>query len=631
MESFNMNFFATTKRVAGAGLFAALIAMAPHAANAAWWNPDWSYRVKVDADAGPKGANIGDPIGRTQVLIRLHQGNFKFDTAKPDGSDIRFIAADDKTPLKFHIEKWDGLVDQVALIWVDVPDLAPSTVSNIFMYWGNDKAADVTDAKGTYDPDQMLVWHFEDENGLPKDSTALGNNALTSIKRDPDGLIGYGAKFDAATPPVKFAASPALNLTAGQNLTVQFWVKPLPATQNAVIYDQRDQVGSADLQIGLQNGAVFANITDGTTPVAVKSLTPLAADSWHLLTLAAGSGKVDLYADGIKVAEAAGNLPAISGAPQLGGAIPVAAPVPATPVAGTAAPAPAITPQLPNFTGQLDELEISKALRQPGAIALAFKAQGTEASLIGFETPEQNSGLGTGFIGIIVKSVTLDAWFVIGILLIMMVVSWLVMWGRAATVSTVSKANNLFRHVYRDVAKQNHADLLPPMPQDKHRALTRSTLFRIYDTGMRELNERLNGGRTKKDGSLTAQSLAAIRASMEATMVHEVEKLNNRMVILTICIAGGPFIGLLGTVVGVMITFAAIAAAGDVNVNSIAPGIAAALLATVTGLFVAIPALFGYNYFQVRIKSMITEMHVFVEEMIARLAEGNTQRQQAAE
>jgi len=95
------------------------------------------------------------------------------------------------------------------------------------------------------------------------------------------------------------------------------------------------------------------------------------------------------------------------------------------------------------------------------------------------------------------------------------------------------------------------------------------------------------------------------------------------MVLLTIAISGGPFIGLLGTVVGVMITFAAIAASGDVNVNSIAPGIAAALLATVAGLAVAIPSLFGYNYFQTRIKDTMAEMAVFVDEIVTRIAEGN--------
>jgi biopolymer transport protein ExbB len=70
-----------------------------------------------------------------------------------------------------------------------------------------------------------------------------------------------------------------------------------------------------------------------------------------------------------------------------------------------------------------------------------------------------------------------------------------------------------------------------------------------------------------------------------------------------------------------MITFAAIAASGDVNVNAIAPGISAALLATVAGLGVAIPALFGYNYLIIRNKNVTANMQVFVDEFITRLAE----------
>ena len=607
-----------------AGITVAMSGMAGGSAWASWWNGDWSYRVKLDADAGPKGANIGDPIGRTQILVRLHQGNFKFDTAKQDGSDIRFVAADDKTPLKFHIEKWDGLVDQVALVWVDVPDLAPSTVTNIYMYWGNDKAADVSDTKGTYDPDQILVWHFAEDNGLAKDSTGFGNNALTPAKRDPDSIIGLGAKLDGSAP-IKFAPSLPLNITAGQPLTFQLWVKPSPATQSSVIYDQHDATGGADLQVGLNAGAPFVTVTDGTTPIAVKSLTPLATDSWHLITVTVGGGKIDLYADASKVGELQGNLPAITGSPQLGGAVAVApvAPV-ATPAATPAAPvAPVAAPALANFQGEADELQISKVVRPFGAIEVAYRTQGAQANLLSFETAEQNSSLGTGFIGIIVRSVTVDAWVVIGVLMVMMVISWFVMVGRGMVVSAASRANKLFRITYREVAKKNHRDLLPPMPKERSRALAHSTLFRIYDTGVRELHDRLHGGRTMADGTLSPQSIAAIRASMEATMVGEVEKLNNRMVLLTICIAGGPFIGLLGTVVGVMITFAAIAAAGDVNVNAIAPGIAAALLATVAGLFVAIPALFGYNYFQVRIKDTISDMAVFVDEIVTRIAEGN--------
>jgi biopolymer transport protein ExbB len=106
--------------------------------------------------------------------------------------------------------------------------------------------------------------------------------------------------------------------------------------------------------------------------------------------------------------------------------------------------------------------------------------------------------------------------------------------------------------------------------------------------------------------------------------VRELQGLNSKLVVLTISIAGGPFLGLLGTVVGVMITFAAIAAAGDVNVNAIAPGIAAALVATVAGLAVAIPCLFGYNFLTTRIGDIAADLQAFVDELVTRLAEKHT-------
>jgi biopolymer transport protein ExbB len=108
---------------------------------------------------------------------------------------------------------------------------------------------------------------------------------------------------------------------------------------------------------------------------------------------------------------------------------------------------------------------------------------------------------------------------------------------------------------------------------------------------------------------------------LDGALVKETQKLNKLMVLLTIAISGGPFLGLLGTVIGVMITFAAIAAQGDVNVNAIAPGIAAALAATVAGLAVAIPALFGYNYLLSRVKEAAADMHIFIDEFVTKIAE----------
>ena len=135
---------------------------------------------------------------------------------------------------------------------------------------------------------------------------------------------------------------------------------------------------------------------------------------------------------------------------------------------------------------------------------------------------------------------------------------------------------------------------------------------------MKELVKRKVG---QSDQRLSGPSLDAVKASIDADSVREGYALNSQMVLLTIAIAGGPFLGLLGTVVGVMITFASIAAAGDVNVNAIAPGIAAALLATVAGLSVAIPSLFGYNYLASRIKTISSDMQIFIDEFVTRVAE----------
>ena len=589
--------------------FAVLLFMAlgATAAQAAWWNSDWQYRVKIDADAGPKGANVGEKIGRTQILVRLLANNFKFDSAKQDGSDIRFVASDDRTPLHYHIEKWDGLVDQVALIWVDVPDLAPGATSSITMYWGNAKANDASDSKATYDADQLLVWHFADENGLPKDATAYANNALTPGKRDEAGIIGFGAKLDGSAP-IGVAPNPTLNVAAAEPYTWQLWVKPTPPTQNSVLFDQADAGGAAGLQVGLQGGIPFVAVR-GAASLRAQAVSPLVADSWHLLTVTASADHILLYVDGVKAGEAAGALPAIQGPASLGG------------IAGSANPAPAAGAA--NFQGEIDELQISKATRLPGAIMIADRTQGPQANLLTFENPEQASSFGSGYFGIILRSVTTDAWVVIGILGIMLAVSWIVMALKGLYVGKVSGANRRFRVVLRELGKRSAGELLPGLPKEQIRGVSASPLFRVYDVGQREVNERLAGGRVTADGQIAPQSLAAIRSAMDAQMVRETQKLNNQMVFLTIAISGGPFVGLLGTVIGVMITFAAIAAAGDVNVNSIAPGISAALLATACGMFVAIPALFGYNYFQTRIKTVTTEMVVFVDEVVTRIAEGD--------
>src|SRR5579863_4889600 len=95
----------------------ALLLLSGAAQAATWWNHEWTYRKPVTLDTTATGVTISDSIGTTPVLIRLHAGNFQFDGARDDGSDIRFVAEDDKTILPYHIEKYDALLGE-AFLWV---------------------------------------------------------------------------------------------------------------------------------------------------------------------------------------------------------------------------------------------------------------------------------------------------------------------------------------------------------------------------------------------------------------------------------------------------------------------------------------------------------------------------------
>ena len=88
------------------------------------------YRKKIVLDTTPQGGDIKEALTDFPVLVRLHTGNFTFENAKADGSDIRFVASDDKTPLKYHIERYDPK-EEMVLIWVKVPQVAPASSGGV--------------------------------------------------------------------------------------------------------------------------------------------------------------------------------------------------------------------------------------------------------------------------------------------------------------------------------------------------------------------------------------------------------------------------------------------------------------------------------------------------------------------
>ena len=570
----------------------------------AWWNDKWTVREKLTLDTSPTGGAISDTIGSTPVLIRL--ADFNFSAAKDDGSDIRIIAGDDKTMLPYQIEKYDSLMGE-AFVWVSVPNLKPGANTTLWLYYGNQGETTVpndTHAKPVYDTDTVLVYHFADKVGTPAaDASGLGNNASNAGLSDDGALIGPGLRLDGKTA-VSIPTSASLAWTGGSTMTWSAWIKPASLAPNAIVFSRRD--GASALLIGVDSGVPFVEI-NGTRSAAGA---PIAASSWHQVAIVADSGKTSLYLDGAPYSSVAAGLPALNSVARIGG------------------DAPEANSGFGPFTGELDELQISKVARGPGFVKFAAEEQGADSSKLitvgQDEAPPAGWLSGAfGLFGVILKSVTIDGWVVIGILAIMSVISWYVMITKFFYVNYVQKCNNHFLREWEQVAADltaidhNDAKSLGDESGPRiQRLIHQSPLYRIYHIGSGEIGKRVAAGRM-----LSSRSIQAIRASLDGGYVRENHALNSGLVFLTISIAGGPFMGLLGTVVGVMITFAAIAATGEVNISAIAPGLAAALVATVAGLLVAIPALLGYNYLVSRMKTVTSDLQVFIDEFVTKMAE----------
>jgi biopolymer transport protein ExbB len=580
---------------------------------ASWWNNDWKYRKEIGFDLTPTGADIaGTPQG-LPVLVRLSLANFSyFNDTKPDGSDFRLLAGDDKTPLKYHFERYDPQ-NQLAFLWVLLPQITGgSKTDKIYAYYGNSDAQSAAGVTDTYDASQTLVLQFTEASGIPQDSTAYKNNPSASTAvLTPASLIAGGAKF-SGKESITIPATASLRLLPNQGFTASTWLR-VEQAQQAAVFALIDQDKSIELD--LDGAKLVLRAALGGPPIAVTQSSDLSLSQWHHVAVTAGAGQLTLYVDGV----VAGSAPVVL--QEVGGAFTIGA-----------------ANSSKFLTGDIDEVEVSKVARSADWIKASARNQGMDSSMILFGTDGQREGSGQGsYFVTIAKNLTLDGWVVIGICLAMLAIALVIMVIKAILLSRVEGANARFFKEFQRLSGDfaalqklgaaDSGDSNDGVPSYKltpgQGTFGASTLYRLYQSGLFELNKRINGQTVsaQRANVLSAQSIDAIRATMDAAMTRLQQALSSQMVLLTIAISGGPFLGLLGTVIGVMITFAAIALSGDVNVNAIAPGTAAALAATVAGLSVAIPSLFGYNWLNTRIKTITADNRVFVDEFVTRIAE----------
>lgn len=565
----------------------------------AWWQDDWHYRKQIAVDTTPQGAAINQALGRTALLVRLHTGNFTFDGVKEDGSDLRFVAADDKTVLNHQIESFDALMG-IALIWVDVPNVEGGQRQDIWMYYGNQKAPATGNGQLTFDPNYTALYHFDGATGTPaKDTTAYGNTAQSATGAAIDGVVGRALQFSGQ--PLLLPASPSLQHNAGSAFTFSAWLRLDQANGEQLILARRE--GANSLLVGVNQGVPFVEI-DGQRAVATQPLNP---GQWQHIALTAEGAKVTLYINGRESAALAQAMPAFNSVMAIGADLSPSAFQP--------------------FVGAIDELRLSKVARPAPLLLADATSQGAESKLVAYGVDEEQSGFGFGSLGFLLNAVPVDAWVIIAVLVLMMFQSWIIMLRKNRTLSRVTAANEDFRVQFAKVGTR-----LEMFADDTQLAqrLQHSSLWRLYLVAVKEIRTRREQG--ADTSSVSAATIEAIRCSMDGVRTRENQQLSSKLSTLSNAIAGGPYIGLLGTVLGIMVVFLGTAMAGDVNINAIAPGMAAALLATAMGLFVAIPALFGYNRLITRNKEVSADMRVFVDEFITRLAEmhGEGQSSEAA-
>jgi biopolymer transport protein TolQ len=242
-------------------------------------------------------------------------------------------------------------------------------------------------------------------------------------------------------------------------------------------------------------------------------------------------------------------------------------------------------------------------LRTLGFLLLALQVEGIPA-------PSVNGGM----IGL-VKSV--PALVVLGLLLVLSVVSWGIIFYKLLSFSRIQSQSGRFLDIFRRSTKFSEV-------QAVCQSLNDSPLVGIFQAGYAELNLQLRlptaAAAAANPGSPAPRALLKSLAGVDRALLRasnvEVSKLEKRITFLATTAAIAPFIGLFGTVWGIIGAFQGIAQTGSTSLGTVAPGIAEALVTTAAGLAAAIPAVYFYNLLTQRVKLLATEMDDFSLEFL---------------
>lgn len=223
-----------------------------------------------------------------------------------------------------------------------------------------------------------------------------------------------------------------------------------------------------------------------------------------------------------------------------------------------------------------------------------------------------------------IKNATLEGKITVGVLFLLSMFSWSIILTKFRQLYIARRAAKRFFTAYS--ATRDPLDI-----KKRDEEFDGAPAWELYDRGADEVLYQLKNNpvevksvvlHSAGDGNtdhmaralttkISPSSFEAVKVVLEEAAAAQAMSLEKGMIVLSTAVAGGPFIGLLGTVWGVMSTFAGIAEKNQASLTAMAPGVAAALVATVTGLLVAIPAMFGYNFMVTTIRNVTQELDGF--------------------